>query len=116
MAQNQSVGFSPYPAAPSSSTLSTIEQHGAPAAGDSLVAYPVGPGQSVRRPSLGESSQTRSVDSSSGHDFAPLAGIMEAMGVAPERNGLMCSGLSAETTNTIINSRAPSTRCLYAFK
>ncbi len=41
---------------------------------------------------------------------------MEAMGVAPERNALMCSGLSAETTDTIINSRAPSTRRLYAFK
>ncbi len=60
--------------------------------------------------------QTRSVDSSLGHDLAPLAGFMEAMGVAPERNGLTCSGLLAETTDTIINSRARSTRCLYAFK
>ncbi len=36
--------------------------------------------------------------------------------MAPERNALMCSGLSAETTDTIINYRAPSTRRLYAFK
>ncbi len=31
--------------------------------------------------------------------------------MAPERNALMCSGLSAKTTDTIVNSRAPSTRC-----
>ncbi len=36
--------------------------------------------------------------------------------MTPERNALMCSGLSAETTDTIINSRTPSTRCLYALK
>ncbi len=67
-----------------------------------------GPGQSVNRTSLGDSPQTRSVDSSSGNNLAPSVGFMEAMGVAPERNGLMCSGLSAETTDTIINSIAPS--------
>ncbi len=39
-----------------------------------------------------------------------------AMGVAPERNSLMCSGLSAETTENIINSGAPTTRRLFAFK
>ncbi len=108
-----------YLAAPSSSTQSTVRQRGAPSAGGSLVAYPVvvfGPDQSVGRPSLGDSSQTPSVDSSLGHDLAPSDRFMEAMGVAPEQNGLMCSGLSAETTVTIINSRAPSTRRLYGFK
>ncbi len=55
--------------------------------GDSVVAYPVvvfGPGQSVNRASLGDSPQTRSLDSSSGHALAPSVGFMEAMGVAPE--------------------------------
>ncbi|XP_042583419.1 uncharacterized protein LOC109076134 [Cyprinus carpio] len=63
-----------------------------------------------------ERSETRSIHTGSGHDLASSTGIMEVMGVAPEQSTLMCSGLSAEITNTIINSRAPSTRCLYAFK
>ncbi len=50
------------------------------------------------------------------HNFTSSAGFMEAMGVAPEWNALMCSGLSTETTNTIINSRAHPTRRLFAFK
>ncbi len=50
------------------------------------------------------------------HDLVPSTGLMEAMGVATERGMLMRPGISAETSNTIINSRAPSTRCLYAFK
>ncbi len=82
-----------------------------------MVAYPVVVfihGQSVGRPSFGDSPQTRSVDS--GHDLAPSTRLMEAMGVATERDMLMCPGISAETSDTIINSKAPSTRRLYAFK
>ncbi|KAI2660324.1 hypothetical protein H4Q32_007859 [Labeo rohita] len=74
------------------------------------------PGQSASRPSLGGSSQTRSADSSPWHDLASSTGIMEVVGVAPERSALMRSCLSAEITDTIINSRAPSTRRLYALK
>ncbi len=48
--------------------------------------------------------------------IASSSGFMEVMGVAPEWSVLMCSGLSAEITNTILNSRAPSTRHLYALK
>lgn len=38
------------------------------------------------------------------------------MGVAPEWSALLCSDLSAEITDVILNFRAPSTRCLYALK
>ncbi len=41
---------------------------------------------------------------------------METVGVASERSELICPGLSAEATEAIINSRAVSTRRLYAFK
>ena len=41
---------------------------------------------------------------------------METVGVATERSALVCPGLSAETTETILSSRAASTRRLYAFK
>ncbi len=105
LSQNQCVCFSPYLAAPSCSAQSTIRQSGAPAVSYPVVAHPVmvlDPGQFVDRPSLGGSPQTRSVDTSSGHDLASSAGIMEVMGVAPEKNALMCSGLSAEATDTII--------------
>ncbi len=46
----------------------------------------------------------------------PLARFLEIMGVASERNELICPGLSVEATETIINSRAVFTRRLYAFK
>ncbi len=65
-----SISFPPYPAAPSNSTQSTIGQREAPAVSGSMVAYPV----VVFGPSW-DSPQTRSVDSSSGHDLAPSAGF-----------------------------------------
>ncbi len=46
----------------------------------------------------------------------PCPDLLENKGVAPEQSTLMCSGLSAEITNTILNSRAPSMRRLYALK
>ncbi len=76
----------------------------------------LGIGQSVSWPSVGGSPQTRPTDSVLGHNLASPSGFMEIMGVAPERRALMCSGLSAEITDTILNSRALSTRCLYALK
>ncbi len=92
MAQNQSVRFSPYLAAPSNYTQSMIGQREAPAFRGSMVAYPVvdyGHGQSVNRASLGDS------QGDSPHDLLTQAraGFMEAMGVSPKRNGLTCSGL-----------------------
>ncbi|KAL0149293.1 hypothetical protein M9458_055331 [Cirrhinus mrigala] len=46
----------------------------------------------------------------------PPAGAVEALGVAPEGAHLLASGLSTEVVETILQSRAPSTRKLYALK
>ncbi len=51
-----------------------------------------------------------------GHPGAPPAGVVEAVGVAPEGAQLIASSLSAEVVETILQSRAPSTRKLYALK
>ncbi|KAL0159551.1 hypothetical protein M9458_043276, partial [Cirrhinus mrigala] len=46
----------------------------------------------------------------------PLARIVEVVGVAPEGARLIASSLSTEVVETILQSRAPSTRKLYALK
>ncbi len=46
----------------------------------------------------------------------PRSGVMEAVGVAPEGAQLIASGLSTEVVETILQSRAPSTRKLYGLK
>ncbi|KAL0151251.1 hypothetical protein M9458_053442 [Cirrhinus mrigala] len=51
-----------------------------------------------------------------GHDSSPPSGVMEAVGVAPEGAQLIASGLSTEVVETILQSRAPSTRKLYAWR
>ncbi|KAI2666990.1 cAMP-dependent protein kinase catalytic subunit [Labeo rohita] len=61
-----------------------------------------GPQMAQDRPSLGGSSQTRSVDLLTQHDLASSTGIMEVVGVAPERSALMCSGLSAESMTLLL--------------
>ncbi|KAL0151522.1 hypothetical protein M9458_053174 [Cirrhinus mrigala] len=103
-----SLGSDQVPVAASTSVQSTVRQGGAFAVGGPTVAHSaviLGPGQSASRPSLGGSSQTRSADSSPWHDLASLTGIMEVVDVTPERSALMCSGLSVEITDTIINSQ-----------
>ncbi len=52
---------------------------------------------------------------SSGH-LSPLLGVVEAVGVAPEGAQLIASGLSTEVTETVLQSRGPSMRKLYALK
>ncbi|KAI2645137.1 Transposon Ty3-G Gag-Pol polyprotein [Labeo rohita] len=47
---------------------------------------------------------------------SPPAGAVEALGVASEGAHLLASGLSTEVVETILQSRAPSTRKLYALK
>ncbi|KAI2644756.1 Gag-Pol polyprotein [Labeo rohita] len=47
---------------------------------------------------------------------APPPRAVEAVGVAPEGAHLIASGISAEVVETILQSRAPSTRKLYALK
>ncbi len=52
----------------------------------------------------------------SGHDLSPPLGVVETMGVAPKGAQLIASGLSTEVAETILQSRAPSIRKLYALK
>ncbi len=75
-----------------------------------------GTDQSVSGLSLRDSPQTGHADASTGNDLAPTARFMETVGMASERSELICPGLSAEATETIINSRVVSKRHLYAVK
>ncbi|KAL0201493.1 hypothetical protein M9458_004680, partial [Cirrhinus mrigala] len=74
-------------------------------AGPSMV---LGPDFPPRRLSLG--------DSRGRHHPPSSSGVVEVMGVAPEGARLVASGLSTEVVETILQSRAPSTRKLYALK
>ncbi len=65
---------------------------------------------------MGDSRQERSPLTGGGHDHSPPPGVVEAVGVAPEGAQLIASGLSTEVVETILRSRAPSTRKLYALK
>ncbi|KAI2651171.1 Transposon Ty3-G Gag-Pol polyprotein [Labeo rohita] len=81
-------------------------------AGPSMV---LGPDISPRRLSMGDSRQEGS-PLTGGYHLAPPPGAMEAVGVASEGAQLIASGLSTEVVETILQSRAPSTRKLYALK
>ncbi len=76
----------------------------------------LGPDFSPRRLSMGDSRQEGSPLTGGGHDPSPPHGVVEAVGVAPEGAQLMASGLSTEVVETILQSRAPLTRKLYALK
>ncbi len=65
---------------------------------------------------MGDSRQEGSPLTGSGHDLSPPLGVVETMGVAPEGAQLIASGLSTEVAETILQSRAPSIRKLYALK
>ncbi|KAL0160825.1 hypothetical protein M9458_044550, partial [Cirrhinus mrigala] len=82
-------------------------------AGPSLV---LGPDFSPRRLSMGDSRQEGSPLTGGGHCVPPSPGAVETLGVAPEGAYLLASGLSTEVVETILQSRAPSTRKLYALK
>ncbi len=89
------------------------------AVGSSVVAHSTvvcGTDRSVSGLSMGDSPQTGHAVASTGNDLAPTARLMETVGLASERNYLICPSLSVEAAETIINSRAVSTRRLYAFK
>ncbi len=112
IAQSQFVCFPSDPAYFSGAIQNTVGQSGATAAGSSLVAHSAvvcGTDQSLSGLSMGDSPQTRNA-------VASTARFMEAVDMASERSELICPGLSAEAGETIINSRAVSTRRLYAFK
>ncbi|KAI2644940.1 Transposon Ty3-G Gag-Pol polyprotein [Labeo rohita] len=97
---------------------------GAPGRGPSSISSPVlagpsmvlGPDISPRRLSMGDSRQEGSPLASGRHHLSPSPGVVEVMGVAPEGARLVASGLSTEVVETILQSRAPSTRKLYALK
>ncbi len=76
----------------------------------------LGPDFSPRRLSMGDSCQEGSPLTGGGYDPSPPPGVMEAVGVAPEGAQLIASGLSTEVVETILQSRAPSTRKLYGLK
>ncbi len=82
-------------------------------AGPSMV---LGPDFPPRRLSMGGSRQEGSPLTSRGCHSAPPPGVMETVGVAPEGAQLIASGLPAEVVETILQSRAPSTRKVYNLK
>ena len=119
LAQDQLVCFSSNSFNSSGVVQDTAGQSGAAAAGGSVVAHTAvvcGTGQSNSGLSMGDSPQTGLTIASTRDDLAPKARSVETVGVASERSELICPGLSAETSETIMNSRAASTRRLYAFK
>ncbi len=69
-----------------------------------------------RRLSMGDSSQEGSPLTGRMHTCASPPGDVEAVSVAPEGARLIASSLSTEVVETILQSRAPSTRKLYTLK
>ncbi len=116
VAEASSVRLSPDRSAPGSSGES------APGRGQSTSGITVlarlsmvlGPDFSPRWLSMGDSRQEGSP--LTGRGLSPPPRVMEAVGVASEGAQLIASGLSTEVVETILQSRAPSTRKLYALK
>ncbi len=96
----------------------------APGRGPAVASSPVLAGPSMvlrpdfspRRLSMGDSSQEGSPFTSGGYDLSPPPGVMYAVDVVPEGAQLIASGFSTEVVETILQSRAPSTRKLYGLK
>ncbi|KAL0153790.1 hypothetical protein M9458_050906, partial [Cirrhinus mrigala] len=118
VAEASSVRISPDRSAPGSSG------EGAPGRGPSSFSSPVlagpsmvlGPGFPPRRLSMGDSRQEGPPLASGRHHPSPSPGVVEVVGVASEGAHLVASGLSTEVVETILQSRAPSTRKLYTLK
>ncbi len=118
MAEAASVRLSPDRSAPRSSDESTPRRC-SPTVSSPVLAGPsmvLGPDFPPRRISFGGSHQEGSPLTSRGCHSAPPPGVMENVGVAPEGAQLIASGLPAEVVETILQSRAPSTRKVYALK
>ncbi len=116
LAEASSVWLSPDCSAPRSSGESAPGWGPAAASSPVLVgpSMVLGPDFSPRRFSMGDSRQEGSPLTSRG--LSPPPGDVEVVGVAPEGAQLIASGLSTEVVETILQSRAPSTRKLYALK
>ncbi|KAI2645311.1 Transposon Ty3-G Gag-Pol polyprotein [Labeo rohita] len=118
VAEASSVRFSPDRSAPGSSRESAPGR-GVPPPSSPVLAGPsmvLGPDFSPRRLSMGDSRQEGSPLTGGGLCVPPSPGAVETLGVAPEGAHLLASGLSTEVVETILQSRAPSTRKLYALK
>ncbi|KAI2659312.1 tRNA-5-methyluridine(54) 2-sulfurtransferase [Labeo rohita] len=118
VAEASSVRLSPDRSAPGSSRESAPGR-GVPPSSSPVLAGPsmvLGPDFSPRRLSMGDSRQEGSPLTGGGYCVSPSPGAVETLGVAPEGAHLLASGLSTEVVETILQSRAPSTRKLYALK
>ncbi|KAI2660091.1 Transposon Ty3-G Gag-Pol polyprotein [Labeo rohita] len=118
VAEASPVCFSPDRSAPGSSRESAPGR-GFPSSSCPVLAGPslvLGPDFSPRRLSMGDSRQEGSPLTGGGHCVPPSPGAVETLGVAPEGAHLLASGLSTEVVEIILQSRAPSTRKLYALK
>ncbi len=82
-------------------------------AGQSMVPKSIIPS---RRASSGAPRQEGPSVPSGGLDISPQSRTMETVGLASEGAQLIDSGLSTEVVETILHSRAPSTRKLYTLK
>ncbi len=116
VAEASSVCFSSDCPAPRSSGKSAPGR--SPAAASSPVlawlSMVLGPDFSPRWFSLVDSRQEGSPLTGGRHPGASPPGVMETVGVAPERTQHIASGLPTEVVETILQSSAPLTRKLYA--
>ncbi|XDV14070.1 hypothetical protein PO909_002286 [Leuciscus waleckii] len=118
VAEAASVCFSPDRSAPGSS------REGPSRRGQSTVGSPVVAGPSMvlghhitpGRPSMGDSHQEGPADTGGGLNISPSPRAVQSLGLAPEGAQYLEAGLSAGVTETILSSRAPSTRKLYGLK
>ncbi len=118
VAEASSVRISPDRSAPGSTGESS------PGPGPTTSYCPAVAGQSMvpksilpsRRASSGAPRQEGPSVPSGGLDISPPSRTMETVGLASEGAQLINSGLSTEVVETILHSRAPSTRKLYALK
>ncbi len=118
VAEASSVYFSPDRSAPGSTGESSKRP------GSTTSHCPAVAGQSVvpifnippQRASSGASRQEGPSVPSRGLDISPPSRTVETVGLASEGAQLTDSGLSTEDFETILHSRAPSTRKLYALK
>jgi hypothetical protein len=70
----------------------------------------------ARRPPMAGPSEEGSAVSGRGHNISPPARAVEPLGLAPEGARYLEAGLSAGVVETLLSSRAPSTRRLYSLK
>ncbi|XP_051756294.1 uncharacterized protein LOC127516053 [Ctenopharyngodon idella] len=118
VAEATSVRISPVRSAPGGSGEST-PGGGQPDTGSPVLANQdmvLGLSVPTRRLPNGASPQTGSPVASGRHDNTSSPRTVEAMGLASEGARFIDAGLPTEVVETILNSRAPSTRKLYSYK